>query len=75
MGVRPYNILAVTFTNKARGNGNPPGTTAGQQVKVGFGWAPSMQCARIYAGSRLFTGKSNFVIMDADDQEALVRRV
>lgn len=76
MGVRPYNILAVTFTNKAAREmesrvatlleGNTQGLLLGTFHSV---------CARILRreSDRLMV-KSNFVIFDTDDQEALVKR-
>ncbi len=78
MGVRPYNILAVTFTNKAakemqtRIEG-----TLGESVQ-GSMWIGTFHaiCARILrreAGALPFD--SNFVIMDADDQQSLIKRI
>ena len=78
MGVRPYNILAVTFTNKAakemvtRIEG-----TLGETVQ-GSMWIGTFHavCARILrreAGALPFD--SNFVIMDTDDQQSLIKRI
>ena len=78
MGIRPYNILAVTFTNKAakemvtRIEG-----TLGESVQ-GSMWIGTFHaiCARILrreAGALPFD--SNFVIMDTDDQLSLVKRI
>ena len=76
MGVRPYNILAVTFTNKAAREmenrvsglleGSAPGLMLGTFHAI---------CARILRREAEFLPfQSNFVIFDADDQEALVKR-
>ena len=78
MGIRPYNILAVTFTNKAakemvtRIEG-----TLGENVQ-GSMWIGTFHavCARILrreAGALPFD--SNFVIMDTDDQLSLIKRI
>jgi len=75
MGVRPYSILAVTFTNKAAREmesrvadlvGAAPGLTLGTFHSV---------CARLLrreAGNLPF--QDNFVIFDQDDQQELVKR-
>ena len=80
MGVRPYNILAVTFTNKAAremkdrverllGEGQVP-----VSADVWLGTFHSI-CARILRREAAYLPfESNFVIMDADDQESLVKR-
>ena len=78
MGIRPYNILAVTFTNKAakemvtRIEGS-----LGESVQ-GSMWIGTFHavCARILrreAGALPFD--SNFVIMDTDDQQSLIKRI
>src|SRR5271157_1056026 len=78
MGVRPYSILAVTFTNKAaREMETRLERLLGEQVKGGL-WLGTFHsiCARILRREADYLPvKSNFVIMDADDQEALVRRI
>jgi DNA helicase-2/ATP-dependent DNA helicase PcrA len=77
MGVRPYNILAVTFTNKAAhemenrvinllGDG-ARGVTLGTFHAI---------CARILRReAENLPFNSNFVIFDEDDQMGLVKRV
>ncbi|MDD5369385.1 MAG: UvrD-helicase domain-containing protein [Anaerolineaceae bacterium] len=76
-GVHPYNILAVTFTNKAAREmenrvanllgGSLPGMMLGTFHGI---------CARILRReAELLPFKSNFVIFDSDDQETLVKRV
>lgn len=75
MGVRPYNILAVTFTNKAaremekRVNGLIGGVQRG--LTLGTFHAT---CARLLRreATNLPIG-SNFVIFDQDDQVSLVK--
>jgi DNA helicase-2/ATP-dependent DNA helicase PcrA len=76
MGVRPYHILAVTFTNKAAREmearvKNLLGEEA-HGVTLGTFHAT---CARILRReAEQFPFNSNFVIFDADDQLSLVRR-
>lgn len=76
MGVRPYHILAVTFTNKAAREmearvinllgENAHGVTLGTFHST---------CARILRReAEQFPFNSNFVIFDSDDQLSLVRR-
>ena len=78
MGVRPYNILAVTFTNKAASEMlTRIEATLGESVR-GSMWIGTFHsvCARILrreAGALPFD--SNFVIMDTDDQLALIKRI
>jgi DNA helicase-2/ATP-dependent DNA helicase PcrA len=78
IGVRPYNILAVTFTNKAAlemenrvynllGEENARGVTLGTFHAI---------CARILRREAEYLPfNSNFVIFDEDDQLGLVKRV
>lgn len=78
VGVRPYNILAVTFTNKAAremenrvynllGEENARGVTLGTFHAI---------CARILRREAEYLPfNSNFVIFDEDDQMGLVKRV
>ena len=78
MGVRPYNILAVTFTNKAAKEMlNRIENSLGETVQ-GSMWIGTFHsvCARILrreAGALPFD--SNFVIMDTDDQLSLIKRI
>jgi DNA helicase-2/ATP-dependent DNA helicase PcrA len=77
MGVRPYHILAVTFTNKAARemekrviellDDNTPGVTLGTFHAT---------CARILRWEAEYLPiNSSYIIFDADDQIALVKRV
>ena len=77
MGISPYHILAVTFTNKAARemetrvkkllNADLEGLWLGTFHSI---------CARILRRDNQFLPfNANFVIMDSDDQEALVKRV
>ena len=79
MGVRPYNILAVTFTNKAaREMESRLERLLGEQVVKAGLWLGTFHgvCARMLRREADYLPvKSNFVIMDADDQESLVRRI
>ncbi len=77
LGVRPSNILAVTFTNKAARQMEarlqallPDGA---QGIWLGTFHA---NCAKILRReSQYLPFDNNFVIMDADDQLAILRRV
>lgn len=80
MGVRPYNILAVTFTNKAaREMGERLDQLLGGMRARGL-WLGTFHamCARILRTEAnnlgLLPFQSNFVIFDADDQQNLVKR-
>jgi DNA helicase-2/ATP-dependent DNA helicase PcrA len=74
--VRPYNILAVTFTNKAARE------MADRLEKVlgepsGDLWLGTFHsvCARLLRReAERLPVQSNFVILDSDDQEALVKQ-
>jgi len=75
-GVRPYQMLAVTFTNKAaREMGGRVRTMLGEMPAEGL-WLGTFHsiCARLLrqeAGQLPFT--ANFVIYDDDDQQRLVK--
>ncbi|TLN26609.1 DNA helicase UvrD [bacterium] len=80
MGVRPYNILAVTFTNKAaRAMGERVDALLGGARARGV-WLGTFHsiCARVLRTEANTPGllpfQSNFVIFDADDQQNLVKR-
>jgi DNA helicase II / ATP-dependent DNA helicase PcrA len=84
MGVRPYHILAVTFTNKAAREmenrvtgllGVEPGDP--QQRNMGMPQVGTFHstCARLLRReAEHLPFDANFVIFDADDQVALVKR-
>ncbi len=76
MGVRPYNILAVTFTNKAaREIENRVVDLVGDMARgltLGTFHAVCARILRREADHLPF--KSNFVIFDADDQVSLVKQ-
>src|SRR5574340_30717 len=76
MGVRPQNILAVTFTNKAaremqqRLEALLPGQIEGLWLGTFHG-----NCAKILRReAQALPFNNNFVIMDADDQLSIVKR-
>jgi DNA helicase II / ATP-dependent DNA helicase PcrA len=76
MGVRPYNILAVTFTNKAaREMESRVVNMLGDQARgLTLGTFHST-CARILRReAEHLPFSSNFVIFDSDDQVSLVKR-
>ena len=76
MGVRPYHILAVTFTNKAaREMEKRVGDQLGEATRgMTLGTFHSI-CARILRReAEHLPFQSNFVIYDADDQQNLVKR-
>lgn len=77
MGVRPYNILAVTFTNKAASEMESRVVDLlGESARgVTLGTFHAI-CARILRReAELLPFNSNFVIFDEDDQLGLVKRV
>jgi DNA helicase-2/ATP-dependent DNA helicase PcrA len=76
MGVRPYNILAVTFTNKAaREMENRVIDLIGDTMSgVTLGTFHAI-CARLLRReAKYLPFESNFAIFDADDQISLVKR-
>jgi DNA helicase-2/ATP-dependent DNA helicase PcrA len=80
MGVRPHNILALTFTNKAaREMENRVARLLGvkQGDKVEGIWLGTFHaiCARLlHREAELLPFTSSFVIYDEDDQEVLIKR-
>ena len=77
LGVRPYNILAVTFTNKASKEMKTRLETMlpGKSEGVWLGTFHSI-CARILRREAGYLPvNSNFVIYDADDQVALIKSI
>ncbi|HEX7973115.1 MAG TPA: UvrD-helicase domain-containing protein [Anaerolineales bacterium] len=76
MGVRPYNLLAVTFTNKAaREMGARVDNLLGDYARgLTLGTFHSI-CARILRReAEHLPFENNFVIFDSDDQISLVKR-
>ncbi|MGH2581980.1 MAG: ATP-dependent helicase, partial [Anaerolineales bacterium] len=77
LGVQPYNILAVTFTNKAAKemSSRVEGLLGGKPRGLSLGTFHSI-CARLLRteAEHLPVNRS-FVIYDQDDQVALVRQV
>jgi DNA helicase-2/ATP-dependent DNA helicase PcrA len=76
LGVRPTNILAVTFTNKAaREMENRLIRLLGEKIQGVWLGTFHATCARILRReSNLLPFNSSFVIFDADDQENLAKR-
>ena len=77
MGVRPYYILAVTFTNKAAHEmENRVINLLGENARGVTLGTFHATCARILRReAEHLPFKSNFVIFDEDDQMGLVKRV
>jgi len=77
MGVRPYNILAVTFTNKAaREMENRVINLLGESARGVTLGTFHATCARILRReAEHLPFNANFVIFDEDDQVGLVKRV
>lgn len=76
MGVRPYHILAVTFTNKAaREMDHRVAEILGEAARgLSLGTFHSI-CARILRReAEHLPFESNYVIFDSDDQVSLVKR-
>ncbi len=76
MGVRPHNILAVTFTNKAaREMQHRLQSLLGDDSQGVWLGTFHANCARILRREAQYLSfDHNFVIMDSDDQQALVKR-
>ncbi len=76
-GVRPYHILAVTFTNKAAREMQARLEALLGEEEAHSLWLGTFHavCARMLRREvEYLPVKENFVIMDADDQEAIVKR-
>jgi DNA helicase-2/ATP-dependent DNA helicase PcrA len=77
-GVRPWQILAVTFTNRAAGELRERivaliGESAGKDVQAGTFHA---LCARVLRRDGEAIGiRRNFVVYDTDDQQALMKQI
>jgi DNA helicase-2/ATP-dependent DNA helicase PcrA len=77
MGVKPYQLLAVTFTNKAAREMESRVKRILTEDLEGL-WLGTFHaiCARLLRHEAQFLPfNENYVIMDSDDQEALVKRV
>ena len=77
VGMKPYNILAVTFTNKAAREMKRrlEGLLGDDAARLSVGTFHAL-CARILRReAEHLPFSANFTIMDADDQKRLVRQV
>ena len=75
--VRPYKILAITFTNKAANEMKQRIAKMLDDDSHGTPWISTIHslCVRILREDISFMGfPRNFTIMDADDQKSLVRQ-
>jgi DNA helicase-2/ATP-dependent DNA helicase PcrA len=77
LGVRPYNILAMTFTNKAAHEmDNRVINLLGENARGVTLGTFHATCARILRREAEFLPfNSNFVIFDEDDQMSLIKRL
>lgn len=77
LGVRPFNILAVTFTNKAAHEmDNRVINLLGENARGVTLGTFHATCARILRREAEFLPfNSNFVIFDEDDQMSLIKRI
>ncbi len=78
MGVRPYEILAVTFTNKAAREMQDRVEDLYGESLQGSMWLGTFHaiCARILRReAAVLPVGHNFVIMDADDQVSVVKQI
>ena len=77
VGVSPYNILAITFTNKAaaemRERVNQTVKDVGSQIWVSTFHSTCVRILRRFADRIGYT--SSFSIYDSDDQKSLMREV
>lgn len=75
-GIRPYNLLAVTFTNKAaREMSARVAALLGEDVRIPYMGTFHAICARILRReAEHLPFESNFVIFDQDDQTSLVKQ-
>jgi DNA helicase-2/ATP-dependent DNA helicase PcrA len=77
MGIRPYNILAVTFTNKAAREmeNRIAALLRGETRGLWLGTFHGI-CARILRRETDIIGyRENFVIYDGDDQDSAIKRI
>lgn len=75
-GIPPYDIIAVTFTNKAAREmeNRVVDLVQGSVEGIWLGTFHAMCARMLRREASALPFKSNFVIFDSDDQEALVRR-
>jgi DNA helicase II / ATP-dependent DNA helicase PcrA len=77
MGIRPYHILAVTFTNKAaREMENRVADLLGQQTRgLSLGTFHGICARMLRREAEHLPVDSNYVIFDADDQIRVVKQI
>ncbi|KKU36957.1 MAG: ATP-dependent DNA helicase PcrA [Candidatus Wolfebacteria bacterium GW2011_GWC2_46_275] len=79
-GVKPENIVAITFTNKAAGEMKERTEKLLAQDKESFkamflGTFHSFGARILKKEARLFGRNSNYTIFDADDSKSLIKKV
>ncbi|MEK7452779.1 MAG: UvrD-helicase domain-containing protein [Patescibacteria group bacterium] len=79
-GIKPYNILAVTFTNKAAGEMKERVKKLAQNIKISvdglnIGTFHSICMIILRENTDLVGIKKNFVIFDSDDQISLIKTI
>ena len=74
LGISPYRIMALTFTNKAaREMKTRIEKLVGDSIRGLWAGTFHSVCARILRSEKVFGG--NFVIYDVDDQKRLIKQV